>query len=359
MDKKRLCLVIPSLKAGGMERVMSELAAWFCRQDGIEVHLILYGRNPKLFFAVPDNVLVYKPATIFRDKLRFIYTIGRIIFLRRTVGKIKPQSILSFGEYWNSLVMLSLYGLKYPVYLSDRCSPEKIYGFFHTFLRNWLYPQASGIIAQTELAREQYLQLKLNPNIKVIGNPVNSQSIIINDRENIILTVGRLISTKHHDRLIKIFSRIDSNGWKMVIVGGDALKQKNFDRLKKLIDDLKLGNDVSITGELLNVNAYYQKSKLFVFTSSSEGFPNVVAEALAAGLPVVSYDCIAGPSEMIKHGENGFLVPVFNDKMFQKNLQLLIDNEELRNKMSRNARQSIKKFSIGSIGIEYLTFILK
>ena len=97
---------------------------------------------------------------------------------------------------------------------------------------------------------------------------------------------------------------------------------------------------------------------IFAFTSSSEGFPNVIGEALSSGLPVISYDCAAGPAEMIKDGENGFLTPVFDDILFQKRLQSLIDNEGLRNRMSENARRKIREFSIDKIGAEYYSFIV-
>ena len=72
------------------------------------------------------------------------------------VKVIQPHSILSFGELWNNLVLISLIGLKYPVYISDRCKPDKSFGLFQHLLRKWLYPLASGMIAQTEKANEIY-----------------------------------------------------------------------------------------------------------------------------------------------------------------------------------------------------------
>ena len=70
------------------------------------------------------------------------------------------------------------------------------------------------------------------------------------------------------------------------------------------------------------------------------------------------FDCLAGPSEMIVDGQNGFLIPVFDDVLFQQQLQLLIDNEDLQKEMAKNARKSIMKFSTESIGKQYLNFIL-
>jgi GalNAc-alpha-(1->4)-GalNAc-alpha-(1->3)-diNAcBac-PP-undecaprenol alpha-1,4-N-acetyl-D-galactosaminyltransferase len=170
--------------------------------------------------------------------------------------------------------------------------------------------------------------------------------------------VSRLINTKHHDRLISIFSKLNAPGWKLIIIGSDDQKQKHLFRLRLLTQKLKIDERVFFEGEKQNVEDYYSRCLIFAFTSSSEGFPNVIGEALSAGLPVVSYNCVAGPSDMITHGENGFLVPVFDDEQFQQKLQLLINDKDLRNKMADNAKESIKKFSVESIGQQYLDFIL-
>ena len=164
----KISLLIPSLKSGGMERVMSELAKYFEKKKNIEVSLILYGKTRKIFFSVPEGVKIYRPLFIFTDHTRTIGTFKTMFFLRRMIKKINPDTILSFGEYWNSLVLLSLIGLDFPVYISDRCQPTKSLGTLHDRLRKSLYPAASGIIAQTLIAKKIYRQQKLNKNITVI-----------------------------------------------------------------------------------------------------------------------------------------------------------------------------------------------
>ena len=220
-----------------------------------------------------------------------------------------------------------------------------------------MYKKASGIIAQTNKAFEVTIKKFPHSNIKVIGNPINLTKYQSVKSENVILSVGRLISTKNHDRLIDIFSKLNATNWKLIIVGGDAIKENNYEKLKSIIKEKKLENKVLLLGNQKNVIQYYLSSKIFAFSSSVEGFPNVIGEALSSGLPVVSYDCVAGPSEMINNGENGFLVPLFDDNLFQQKLQLLINNEELRLKMGVNARKNITMFSNESIGQQYLNFI--
>jgi GalNAc-alpha-(1->4)-GalNAc-alpha-(1->3)-diNAcBac-PP-undecaprenol alpha-1,4-N-acetyl-D-galactosaminyltransferase len=253
--------------------------------------------------------------------------------------------------------LLALLGTKYPVYISDRGSPQRRYSKMSELIRKLLYRYARGIIAQTEMAAEMSNKIFRHPNLRVIGNPVELVSNHHSEREKIILSVGRLIATKHHDRLISIFARLHAPGWKLVIVGGDALKESNERRLRKIIEDNDLTDKVILAGELKNVKEFYLKSKIFAFTSSVEGFPNVIAEALSAGLPVVAYDCVAGPSEMIVNEKNGFLVPVFSDDLFVEKLQLLVNDNEVLKKLSGNANESVRKFSIDTIGQEFYSFL--
>jgi GalNAc-alpha-(1->4)-GalNAc-alpha-(1->3)-diNAcBac-PP-undecaprenol alpha-1,4-N-acetyl-D-galactosaminyltransferase len=349
-NKKKLCLVIPSLHAGGMERVMSELASYFSSKPELEVHLVMYGIKPELFYSIPSNINIHKPEFIFNDKYRIWYSIKTLFFFRKKIITIDPSSILSFGEYWNNFVLIALFGLKYNIYVSDRCQPDKSLGKIHNALRRFLYPRAKGVIVQTELAKEIYQKIVPDAKLHVIGNPI--RQIISGEKvmkENIILSVGRIIKTKHHDELIKLFVKINAPGWKLVIVGGDALKQKNLAKLQELVRELNAEDKVILAGSREDVDDFYIKSKIFAFTSSSEGFPNVIGEALSAGLPVVAFDCIAGPSEMIEDGVNGFLTPVFDLSQFGNILRLLMENEETRTMLGKNAELSIKPFSSSTI----------
>ena len=356
----KLALLIPSLNAGGMERVMSELANYFSTIKKIEVHIVLFGKSPELFYEISPDVIVHMIDSEFNNNLRIRESIKRLAYVRRTIKEINPDTVLSFGTHWNNFVLLALLKTSYPVYVSDRGSPIRRYKRSQEFLRSFLYPKSSGIIVQTEKAHEIISKRFPKSNVRAIGNPI--RQISINDsppKENIVLSVGRLISSKHHDNLIKLFAKLNAPGWKLVIVGGNALKENNFDKLRQLIRDLDLEDKVELTGEQKTVEKYYLKSKIFAFTSSVEGFPNVVGEALSSGLPVIAYDCIAGPSEMIDDGENGYLVPVFDDPMFQEKLQQLINDEALRNKMAEKSKESIKNFSVESIGNQFLDFILQ
>lgn len=360
MSKQKLCLVIPSMGVGGMERVMSELAYYFCKKNDLEVHMVLYGKAPVFFYKVPENLEIHLPSFGFNDRLRFICSVLRLIYLRREVKKINPGSVLSFGEYWNSFVLLALLATPYPVYISDRCSPEKKFRPGQSILRKWLYPRAKGIIAQTNTAKIIYDKHFKNKNTSVIGNPIRfvPDDKIPVIRKKIVLSIGRLINTKNHDKLIEMFCDINKKGWKLIIVGGDALKQQNMIRLNELINRLNAKNSVFLMGKITDIDRFYLESSIFVSTSDSEGFPNVIGEAMSAALPVVAFDCVAGPSDMITGGEDGFLIQVNDYASFRERLEQLMNDKLLREQMGAKAKKSIKRYSIGEIGEEFYKFIL-
>lgn len=330
----------------------------FQKGKNIEVHLVLIGKKREIIYEIPNTVIIHRPNFVFNNNRRTIDAIRTVYFVRSQINKIHPNTILSFGEIWNNLTLMSLYGCNFPIYICDRSQPNKDLGKLHNFLRNALYPHSSGYIAQTDKAGKVCLSKGWNNNVQIIGNPIRTiQTNGRIEKENIILTVGRLIKTKHFDQLIRMFVEINNSDWELVIVGGDAKNMKLSEKLETLIKDLKAEKSIFLEGEQKNIDQYYKKSKIFAFTSSSEGFPNVIGEALSAGLPVVSYDCNSGPSEMIDDGENGYLVPVFNKDIFKERLKKLMNNETKRKELKKNTKQSIRKYKAARIADRFYSFI--
>lgn len=351
----QIVFVIPSLHPGGMERVMSTLLFQFAKHyPEVKLHLVLYGRKREVFYDIPKTVTIHRPSFAFNNRVRFWHTLKTVWFLRKTIHQLQPDSILSFGERWNNLVLLAGLGKKWPIYVSDRCQPDKSLGRVQDVLRKWLYPKAYGVIGQTAQAKQIYQKLGLNDNLPVIGNPIpQGKPKHLEEREKIVLSVGRLIDSKHHAELIEVFADINEPGWQLVIVGGDALKQHNSRKLQQLIQTLGVEDKVTLTGTVKEVTVWYQRSSIFAFPSSSEGFPNVVGEALAHGLPVVAFDCVAGPRDMVTDGVNGYLVKTMDFKGFKNKLQQLMEDEALRAKMAERAPESIKKFDAEIIGEKF------
>jgi GalNAc-alpha-(1->4)-GalNAc-alpha-(1->3)-diNAcBac-PP-undecaprenol alpha-1,4-N-acetyl-D-galactosaminyltransferase len=355
---KKICFVIPSLHPGGMERVMSELINSFSKKENVEIHLILYGIKRDVFYKIPLNIFIHRPNFVFNNKKRIWSTIKTLFFLRKKIKQLNPSTILSFGELWNSFVLISLIGIKLPIFVSDRCQPDKSWGFVQDILSKLLYKNARGIIAQTNKAKDIYIKKYKHPNIKVIGNPIRKiENEAQLQKERIVLSVGRLITSKHHDELIKLFVKIGKSGWKLVIVGDDAIKQNNMVKLRQLVSDLKADDKVILAGNQKDVDSYYLKSEIFAFTSSSEGFPNVIGEAQSAGLPVVAFDCVAGPADLVQNEYNGYLIPLYNYSLFENKLNLLMCDDKLRNSLGNKAKISVKIFEAEIISNIYFNFI--
>lgn len=350
---KKVCLVIPSLKVGGMERVMSQLANYFSAKDDVIVTLIVLAKTQR-FYEIEPKVKVIEPEFKFNSRWRIIYSIRTILFLRRNVKALMPDAVLSFGEMFNSFVLLGTKFLKIRIFVSDRSRPNIEMHSFHKFFRKKIYRSATGIISQTEYSKKFLIQEIKHENIKVIPNPVAFFEWNVVERKNIIITVGRLVTTKRIELLIDIFSQINSNDWELWIVGDGP--QKN--RLIEKSNYLRISSKVKFFGNQLQINDFYSVSKIFAFVSSSEGFPNVLLEAMSNGLACISFDCVAGPSELIQHEYNGFLIPDNDINLYSEKLRELMKSEELRHKFSENAKARSLDFNIEIIGEAYLKFLI-
>lgn len=337
---------------------MSELINGFSSYYDSEVHLVVYGNSQEIFFPLDARVAIHRPSFSFNNKIRFLSTLKTLLYLRKEISHLSPTAVLSFGNLWNTFVLLSCLGKHQKVFISDRATPLYKAGIAQECLKRVLYPTASGIIAQTETAKEIYIRRFPKSNYAIIGNPI--RNIVIppeNHREKIVISVGRLIETKHYDRLIRIFAELNRPDWTLIIVGGDAQGQNNMIKLQEQMTGLGNPTNIILAGTQKNVDSYLLRSSIFAFTSSSEGFPNAIGEAMSAGLSVVAYDCIAGPSDMIENGVNGFLVPLFDDNCFKQRLVELMDDDERRNQMGQAAKESIKEFDVDRIVDKFYQFI--
>src|SRR5690606_30500414 len=141
------------------------------------------------------------------------------------------------------------------------------------------------------------------------------------------------------------FIQINNTSWKLCFLGDGqhqvAVKEKS--RTSTLVDHIKF------EGNRPDVDTWYQKSSVFAFTSTSEGFPNALGEAMAHGCACISFDCVAGPSELIDDGVNGFLIPEGDHALYVQRLKQLMVVEELRIRFGKNAMEKMKQFNNSKI----------
>lgn len=351
IKRKKFCLVIPTLAGGGMERIMSEFANYLANNN-IDVWLILMFRH-EMFYKLDSRIKIIQPSLKKRSNLT--YALYLFPFLRIKIKNINPDVILSFGERYNSYVLLATLGLKIPIFISDRSSPYKRLSKLYFHMSKILYRKATGIIAQTTKAAENMFERLSGSyyNIKVIPNSLRQIEKNETTKKNQIVALGRLVREKRYDRLLDIMSRLKNQTWNLVIVGEGRMRPQ----IEQLIDDYHLGSRVILAGQQKNVDSYLSESKIYVLTSDIEGYPNALCEAMAHGLACISFDCVAGPGDIIDNERNGILVEDGNTEKFAKELDILIEDSNKRKILGEEAKKIQFKLTGDKIFEQYLQFI--
>lgn len=193
------------------------------------------------------------------------------------------------------------------------------------------------------------------PNIVVIPNAAmlvgNKYSDVTEKR---VIAVGRLDYQKGFDRLIKAWKMVQQSGrfndWKLDIFGQGEWK----DMLNSMINGYGIAGTVSINAPTKQIGDEYAKSSMLVMSSNYEGFPMVMIEAMASGLPVVSFDFKCGPKDIIDDGKNGIIVHDGDIEGLANAMMKLMDNQTLRKTMSENAKKVVDTYSEENVMKQWL-----
>lgn len=353
--KKNILIIGPSLKMGGIERASSNMANVMRQNHDFHIYFIAFFRQEK-FFKLDSGIEFFEPSGFNETKINFSKS---ILWMRSVISKINPDTILVFNYFYGAIIRLALSGKKYPLYISDRASPlyqwPRQVKWFNDFIYKLLPP--SGIVAQTGIAADYKRKFfKNRTRIKVIPNALREVMLYPEiKREQMILAVGRLGDPlKGFDRLINVMALLKNLDWNLVIAGGD----EDGEYLKKQAADLGIENRIVFLGKVKEIDKVYAKSGIFVIPSRSEGFPNALCEAMAAGLPCVSFDFVAGPRDIITDGFDGLIVENGNVQALAEKLDFLIENEDERKRLSDNAIHITERLNQLKIGNLYLQFIL-
>lgn len=351
---KNICFVSPSLHQGGLENAVMVMSNEMARRGHLVSVICVYD-NP-IFYQLDERIKIISPTYKRKNFSTPVYYLKSIFYLRNEIKKIKPDVIISYGDFLNPISLLATRNLKIPVFISDRSSPGKKFPFIVQKMREYIYPLATGIIAQTEAAKKQKQKmLKGYTNIQVIPNPIRPIKTYADvKKENIILGVARHYHVKGLDRLIEAFAKINNIDWKLVIAGNQGPHTKE---LYELVERLGITDRVEFLGAVKEIDKVFAKAKIFVLPSRSEGFPNALIEAMANGVASISFDINAGPSDIIKDKYNGFLVENGNINELYKTIHLLIENEDLRENIALNALNLKNDLRVERIGEMFYKFI--
>lgn len=354
----RIALVITSLRAGGAERVLSTLANYWSHNRQ-EVSLITLDTPESDFFAVDatvDRVVVDREPPALNSKAAVLgATLKRIRSLRRTLTRIEPDVIVSFGAVTNVLAILASRRTGFPIIISERSDPRHDpIGRVWAILRWLLYRRASTLVVQTLSVRSWARTIVQSRRIAVIPNPVmttvETSPCSVRGDPSAKLTVigmGRLSAEKGFDLLIRAFAVLRGRfpGWSLTIFGEGPARS----HLDRLIQQLELEDVVTLPGITSAPELELQRAALFVLSSRYEGFPNVLLEAMAAGLPVIAANCPSGPAEIIEHGKSGMLVAKEDEDALARAMESLMSDLTTRRRLGSEAMREVQRFHLDRV----------
>lgn len=351
-DRPTCCIFIPTLTAGGAERVASQLAN---RWIGFARVVVVTYFDDDEFYTLSEDVEVYRMGFVSgRPTLaRLIDILRAAVRFRRIVKDLAPSFLISFMNKYNAFAILSLVGVGVPVIVSERGSPTERLPFLRTLARDILYPLAAGLICQTR-AGHDFIRSRTHVRRSiVIPNPVQ-RIIDPHDRypQDYILGVGRFVESKAFDHLIRAFSAMRDCKLRLVLCGDGPLRGQ----LENVADELGVGDRVEFVGLVSDLAPYFRQARIFAFSSLHEGYPNALAEAAASGLPCVSYNCPTGPAEILRHGESGILVPVGDIGAFTAALERLASDRILAEEFGATAAIEAANLDAESVALRFFTF---
>ena len=316
--REKLLLISPMLHQGGFERVCITTARLL--KPYYDVSIVIFD-DADIAFDIRGLSIINIHLGVRNGKLAKITNLmRRAVRVKKLKQRMKPVIAYSFGPSANMVnalsktsltrVFLGLRGyqdvaddpkMKLYVRKADRiicCSKEieaivqEKYGYLQTATLYNPY-DAEGI---TELSKE-----------KVTDLPWKMED---EDRPRILIGVGRDDPIKGFWHLIKAFYLVQKEIPQMrLIIMGDG----SFEQAKSLVSELQLEQKVYFPGVRKNPYKYLAVSEMFLLSSYTEGFPNVLVEAMILGRPLISTDCRTGPAEILEHGKYGILVPDMGD----------------------------------------------
>lgn len=356
----RIAIFIDSMGGGGAERVTANLANhWAEKGWGVtvitmsQIGMDVYELHPAV------KRIALNLADDSGNIVSMLWkNMHRIIALRMVLRNIQPDIALGMMTIANVILALATIGLRIQTVGSEHVHPAQ---YPLGVLRDGLRRLAYGLLHNvTALTGESADWLKANTfarRINVIPNaapwplpahePKISPESVRPSGRKFLIGAGRLVEQKGFDLLLAAFTSLAPKypDWDLVIVGEGSKRTI----IEGLVEAAGLKERVFLPGRVGNLGVWYEHADLYVMSSRFEGFGNTLAEALAHGLPVVSFDCDSGPRDIIRHEVDGLLVPPGDVAGLMATLDRLMGDADLRERFARRAVEARERFSIERI----------
>ncbi len=334
-----IALFIPTLEAGGAERVFITLAERFL-QYGHQVDIVLINKKGPLLKQCSPQINII-------DLKAFNHFFGQFGYVGSTVFKLslylfqkKPDVLLSTltGSNISAVFAHKLSLSKSKLILREASSLSNVKNSLRLFLMRKVYNFTSHIICLSETMKNDLIQcIHISPKkISIIANPVETRVINQKSKEEIapiwdnddikfIITIGRLTPAKDHKTLLLAFSLAykKNNTLRLVILG----EGENRQELEALIRKLSIQYKVYMPGYEENPYRWLSKAQVFILTSRWEGYPNSLIEAMAIGIPIITTQYDASITEIVQPYKQVAIAPVGDHK---KIAELILKNSNTR-----------------------------
>ncbi|WP_407557751.1 glycosyltransferase [Winogradskyella sp. 4-2091] len=376
----KLGILIYSLSGGGAERVVSYLVT-YCVKNNIDVHLILM--NTTITYNIPENTKIHYLETSQGNEsgIKKALKIPLLAYkYAKLVKKLQLTHSLSFltRPSFINVIASKLTNHNFKVITNERAFPSLQYSYkgfqssFNKTLIKALYKKSDLVISNSHGNAADLVDNFEVPSekMKVIHNPIDLRKIedaepnttFFDSEKFNIITLGRLDIGKNHEMLIRAVHKLQNPILRLYIFGVGDLKEE----FEQLIDELDLKDQVFLMGFNTNPYQYLKTADLFIFGSNHEGFPNVLLEAMACGLPILTTNCQSGPSEILELEtvlddimitDYGILVPIKNTDLMAKGINHFVDNRTYADSCRRNSKYRIQDFEKDSILKKYIDLV--
>lgn len=356
----KLLIAISSLSGGGAERTVATLSAqWVAAGHCVRVVTIAgaaqdaYELNPAVERVALD---LQRPGV--NTAVTFANNVRRVLALRRQLREFDPDVAIGMMTVTNILLALAAAGLRTRTLGCERVHPPRVpLSAARAYVRKWLYGRLTAVAALTERSADWLRTNTRAQKIFVVPNavalplplaePVVSPQSVCRPGQKLLLGVGRLDAQKGFSNLIRAFSSVQAAHpqWDLVILGEGALRPE----LERVAKEYGLSGRVYFPGRVGNLADWYAAASLFALSSEFEGFPNALLEAMAHGVPAISYDCDTGPAEIIRNNIDGVLIRPGDTEAFAKAMDSLMGNPSTLAIMGDSARAVRDRFAMSEV----------